>query len=94
MDFFQTVISISIFITVCFFVILSTQLFFIFKELRKTVGKVNNILENIENVSDNMKKSVEIIENSVQKVTTTLDIFTFIKNRFLNINKYKKDKYA
>lgn len=94
MDFFQTVISISIFITVCFFVILSIQLFFIFKELRKTVGKVNNILENIENVSDNMKKSVEIIENSVQKVTTTLDIFTFIKNRFLNINKYKKDKYT
>jgi hypothetical protein len=84
MDFFQIVISAAIFVTVTFFVVLSVQLFFILKELRKTVGKVNEILEDVEQVSDEVKKSVEMVGGSVRQVTTALDVIQMIKNKFFN----------
>lgn len=82
MDAFQVVMSLAIFVTVTFFVILSVQLFFILKELRQTVGKVNGILGDVENVSDEIKRSVETVGNSVHKITAMLDVVNFIKNRF------------
>ena len=82
MDSFQVVLSIAIFITVTFFVILSIQLFFILKELRGTVGKVNRILEDVEDVSGDVKRSVESVQASVRQITSVLDVVSFIKNRF------------
>jgi hypothetical protein len=92
MDFFQIVISAAIFVTVTFFVILSVQLFFILKELRKTVGKVNEILEDVEDVSDEVKKSVEVVGSSVRQITTALDVFNIIKNKFIPNSKHEERK--
>lgn len=82
MDSFQLIISLAIFVTVTFFVILSVQLFFIFKELRKTVGSVNRILEDVEDVSSDVRRSVESVEAGVRQITSVLDIVNFIKNKF------------
>jgi len=88
MDFFQIIISSAIFISVFFFVILSVQLFFILRELRKTVSKVNLILDDVEDVSGDVKKSVEVVGGSIKQITTALDIFSIIRSKFFN----KKEK--
>jgi hypothetical protein len=82
MDAFQVVLSFAIFVTVTFFVVLSVQLFFIFKELRQTVGRVNRILEDVEDVSGDVRRSVESVEAGVRQITSVLDIVGFIKNKF------------
>lgn len=89
MDFFQIIISVAIFVTVTFFVILSVQLFFILKEFRKTVGKVNIILDDVEDVSKDVKKSVQTVESSVRQITTALDIFNIIRNKFSKNSKHE-----
>jgi hypothetical protein len=58
------------------------QLFFILKELRKTVGKENEIVGDVEDVSREIKSSVETVSNSVHKLTAMLDVVSFIKNKF------------
>jgi hypothetical protein len=92
MDLFQIVISAAIFVTVTFFVILSVQLFFILKELRKTVGLANEILEDVEDVSGEVKKSVEVVGSSVRQITTALDIVQMIRNKFFSNSKHEERK--
>jgi hypothetical protein len=82
MDFFQVIIAVAIFVVVSFFVMLSIQLFFILKELRVTVARVNEILKDAEDVSDEVKKSLETVGNGMRQITTVLDIFSMIKNKF------------
>ena len=82
MDFFQILISVAIFVVVFFFVLLSVQLFFILKEFRQTVAKTNRILSDVEDVSGEVKKSVETVGNGVRQITAMLDIVSFIKNKF------------
>lgn len=82
MDFFQTIVAIAIFVVVSFFVAVSVQLFFILKELRVTVSKLNSVLDDVENVSEEVKKSVETVGNGVRQITAVLDIVSIIKNKF------------
>lgn len=87
MDFFQVVISIAIFVTVAFFVTLSIQLFFILKEIRKILVKVDSVATDAEKLSHEVSEASEKIGESIGNISVYLNIFELIRNKFFKSKK-------
>lgn len=89
MDLFQIIISFAIFISVFFFVVLSIQLFFIFKEIRKILMKVDSVATDAEKLSHEIEGATEKISESIGNIAVYLNIVELIKNKFFKNSKHE-----
>lgn len=87
MDLFQIIISLAIFISVSFFVTLSIQLFFIFKETRKILMKVDSVATDAEKLSHEIEEASEKIGESIGNISTYLNIFNLIRSKIIKNKK-------
>ncbi|MDO8269330.1 MAG: hypothetical protein Q7T54_01500 [Candidatus Levybacteria bacterium] len=62
-DTVQAVLLFVIVLLTILFVILGIQVFYILRDLRQTIRRTNNILEDAENVSDNVTNSLNSFTN-------------------------------
>lgn len=62
-DTVQAVLLFVIVLLTILFVILGIQVFYILKDLRQTIKRTNNILENVENVSAGLNTSLSSFSN-------------------------------
>ena len=62
-DTVQAVLLSVIVLLTILFVVLGIQVFYILKDLRVTLKRTNNILENAEKVSDGVSNSIESVQN-------------------------------
>ncbi len=62
-DTVQAVLLFVIVLLTILFVVLGIQVFYILKDLRQTIRRTNNILENAENISSNVTNQIESFSN-------------------------------
>ena len=62
-DTVQAVLLFVIVLLTILFVVLGIQVFYILRDLRVTLKRTNNILENAENVSNGLSNSFESVTN-------------------------------
>ena len=62
-DTVQAVLLFVIVLLTILFVVLGIQVFYILKDLRQTIRRTNNILENAENISTNVTSQIESFSN-------------------------------
>ncbi len=62
-DTVQAVLLFVIVLLTILFVVLGIQVFYILRDLRQTIRRTNNILENVENVSTNVTNQLESFSN-------------------------------
>lgn len=87
MDLFQIIISLAIFISVFFFVMLSIQLFFIFKETRKILVKVDSVATDAEKLSHEVAEASERIGESIENIGQYLNVVEIIRKIFFKSRK-------
>ncbi len=63
-------------------IILGIQVFFILSEVRRTVSKTNNILDNAESITENVKTPLAAVSSLALcfKTSSLVNIAKFIKN--------------
>ncbi len=62
-DTVQAVLLFVIVLLTILFVVLGIQVFYILKDLRQTIRRTNNILENAEHISANVTNQIESFSN-------------------------------
>ena len=62
-DTVQAVLLFVIVLLTILFVVLGIQVFYILRDLRQTIKKTNNILDNVENVSAGLTNSFNSVSN-------------------------------
>jgi len=58
-DTIQLVLLLAIVILAVFLLVLGIQVYFILKDFRKTVGKLNRVLDNTESITSNISKPID-----------------------------------
>lgn len=86
-DTVQAVLLFVIVLLTILFIVLGIQVFYILKDLRQTIQRTNNILENFENVSDNVTNSLSSFSNMFGGASTLGTIASI-----LSIFKRKKEQ--
>lgn len=92
-DSVQLVLLLVIVILTILLVVLGVQVFFILKDLRKTIMKANKVLDNAGLITDNISAPVETLSSMVSglKAGSVLTVAKFIHG-FLN-KEEKKNKH-
>lgn len=79
MDVTQSVILSVIIVLSIFLVIIGVQAFFVLKDLRKTLKKMDSLIEDSQDLIVNIKKPIESASNVFTAVTTGAGIAHFVK---------------
>ncbi len=89
----QIILLIVIVILTTLLVILGVQIFFILKELRKTVKKANRILDNANSITENIEGPLEALSSVLVgfKAGSLLSVLKFAKG-FIGRDKEDLDK--
>jgi uncharacterized protein YoxC len=69
-DTVQAVLLFVIVLLTILFVVLGIQVFYILKDLRQTIKRTNNILEDVENISDGLSNSVTSVQGMFNGAST------------------------
>jgi hypothetical protein len=85
-DTVQAVLLFVIVLLTVLFVVLGVQIFYILKDLRETIRRTNNILEDVENVSEGASSAIESLTSMVGGASTFRTIASI-----LSIFKKKKE---
>jgi hypothetical protein len=82
MDPIQFVLLAVIVILTLLLIILGIQVFFILTEVRRTVSKTNNILENAESITETVKTPLAAISSLALcfKASSLVNVAKFMKN--------------
>ncbi len=86
-DMIDTVQAVLLFVIVLLtilFVVLGIQVFYILKDLRETLKRTNNILEDVENVSDGVNRSLSSFSgmfSNASAVGSVVRILSLFKKR-------------
>ncbi|MGA2911071.1 MAG: hypothetical protein ABSE17_00320 [Candidatus Levyibacteriota bacterium] len=83
----QTALFIVIIILTVLLVILGVQVFFILRELRKTIGKVNKVLDDTSLITESVSKPIASLSTLTMGLKTGATIA-----RILNGGKHHKEK--
>ncbi len=78
----QLVLLLIIVILAILLVVLGIQVFLILRELKKTIGKASNVLDNIDSISESIEGPVEAISSIA---------LAFKAGSFLSVAKFIKD---
>ena len=79
MDITQAVILTVIVILTIFLLVIGFQAFFVLKDLRKTLTRMNKLVEDTDNIVEQVKKPVESAGNLFAAVATGAGIAHLIK---------------
>lgn len=81
-DSVQLVLLLVIVVLTILLVILGAQVFFILKELRRTISKTNKVLDNANAITENIEGPLSAVSSLVMgaKATSFWTIAKFIKN--------------
>jgi hypothetical protein len=81
-DTVQLVLLIVIVVLTCLLVILGIQVFYIFRELRKTITKTNRVLDNADSITSNIEGPLSAISSLAlgAKATSLISVAKFVKN--------------
>lgn len=79
MDITQAVILSVIVVLAIFLVVIGIQIFFTLKDLRKSLKKANQLMEDADNIVSQIKKPVETAGNMLTALTAGAGIAHFIK---------------
>jgi len=85
-DTVQAVLLFVIVLLTILFVVLGIQVFYILRDLRQTIRRTNNILEDVENVSEGVSTSLHSVSNIFGGATTLGSIV-----KVLSLFKKRKD---
>lgn len=78
-DTVQIVLLFVIVLLAVLFVVLGVQVFFILKELRKTLSKTNKILDEVENLTDSVSEPISFISGLLFSSKTMSIIGKFLR---------------
>lgn len=89
----QIVLLIVIVVLTILLVILGIQVFLILRDLRKTVRRATDVLENIESITEDVEEPLSIISTFISglKSNTLFTVLNFVKG-FVVKDKSKKDR--
>lgn len=79
MDFAQTILFIVIIVLAIFLMILGVQVFFILRDLRKTVSKANKVLDNTNIITQNVSAPISSLSSIAMGFKTGSTVISFIK---------------
>ena len=79
MDITQAVILTVIVVLTVFLLVIGFQAFFVLKDLRRTLGKMNKLMEDTDNIVEQVKKPVESALNLFAAVATGAGIAHLLK---------------
>ena len=75
----QIVLLLVIVLLAILLIVLGVQVFFILKDLRRTVGKVNDVLDNTEEITQNLSHPLSSISSLVSSLKGGGSFMTVIK---------------
>ena len=81
MDSTQLLLSVVLTVTTVLLVVVGIQLIFVLKELRKTLKKVNGIIENFEKVGMSVEHSFSELTGFVSGLKTIFKVIDFIHTK-------------
>jgi predicted PurR-regulated permease PerM len=87
----QIVLLIVITVLTVLLVVLGVQVFLILRELRKTIVKANDVLENVDSITESIEEPLSAVSSIVLGLKTG-SFFTILKTLSSFINRNKKDK--
>lgn len=87
-DTVQAVLLFVIVLLTILFIVLGIQVFYILKDLRLTIQRTNNILEDVEKISDDVSNSI----NSISSFTTMIGGSTAVSAIFKVLSMFRGRK--
>jgi predicted PurR-regulated permease PerM len=87
----QAVLLIVIVVLTVLLVVLGVQVFLILKELRKTVKKTNEVLDNVGSITESIEEPLSAVSSLVLGFKTG-SLFTVLKTINNFIGRHKDDK--
>lgn len=81
MDTTQLLLSITLTVTTIFLIIIGIQLIFIFKELRKTLTKVNAVVDGFEKVGMNVEHGFNEVVGFLAGFKVLFKLFDIVKTK-------------
>ncbi len=84
MDLTQSVLLSVIVVVTIFLVFIGFQAFFTLKELRKTLGKINQLVEDTDKIAQEVKKPVESVGHLFTAIVTGAGIANLLKRKGIN----------
>ncbi len=90
----QAILLLIIVVLTVLLVVLGVQVFFILKELRKTIDKTNKVLDNADSITENIEAPLSAIASLTGglKASSLLVIAKFVKNLLGRDEKSEKDR--
>ena len=79
MDITQIVLLAVTIVLAVFLVVLGFQIFFVLKDVRKTLFKINNIFDEADDMIDRVKKPVESMSGILSAMATGVGIAQLLK---------------
>lgn len=81
MDSTQLLLLIVIIVLTVFLVVIGVQVFFILKELRITLGKVNKVLTDAGEITEKVKEPATLLTGLTHGIRTTLHLIDSFKRK-------------
>lgn len=90
MELAQIVLLLVVIILTGLLIVLGIQVYFILKELRKTVGKLNRVLDNAESITESVAEPMASLSSLMTGLKTGATVLSLIKGLGLFTGKRKE----